>query len=161
MCNPRVRWRVSRREQLEANNRADAYYAAMAGMEPKAQNVIAAKRERRPSTEPTEKQIQDAVIAYLRAHPKVAWAHRFNRGAAIRSDEHGKAYYTKFNSCPGFADIHALLKTGRAMYVEVKRPGARPTEDQASFLRASAHYGALAIVATSIEDVEAALNESL
>lgn len=158
----RWRYRQSRREQLLANNSADAYYAAMAGVEPKAQNVIAAKRERKPSLEPTEKQIQDAVIAYLRAHPKVGWAHRFNRGAAIRSDERGKAYYTKFNSCPGFSDIHFLLKTGRAGYCEVKRPGAaRPTEDQASFLRASAHFGALAFVATSIEDVEAALNESL
>lgn len=66
-----IRWR-SKREALQANNAADAYYAAMAGVEPQAQNVLPPKRERKAAV-PTasEHQEQAAVISWwARVHSK-------------------------------------------------------------------------------------------
>lgn len=146
--------------------------AAMEAMAPTADAAAAIRAQfdpmfkampvkRKPKTEPTqaksEKEIQSEILAYLRSHHAVAWAHRFNRGTAVSQDEHGRHYHIKFNTCPGFSDIHLLLKSGRAGYVEVKVPGKSPTDDQADFLLACWETGALAMVARSVEDMERAM----
>ncbi len=109
-----------------------------------------------PSLEATEREIQKSILDYLRAHPKVAWAHRFNRGM-VRSEYNGRESFTQFNTCKGFSDIHFLLKGGRAGYCEVKRPGGKLTDDQAAFLKDCTAGGALAFMATSAQDVANAL----
>lgn len=114
-------------------------------------------KPRAPSDKKSEKEIQGEILAFLRSHPAVAWAHRFNRGTAVSQDERGRTYHVKFNTCAGFADIHLLFKSGRAGYVEVKVPGKSPTDDQADFLLACYEAGALSMVARSIEDMELAL----
>ncbi len=119
--------------------------AAMAAMAGSAEQAAAIQAEfeplfkrlpvkRAPSTAKSEKEIQTEILNFLRDHPLVAWAHRFNRGTAVSQDEHGRHYHIKFNTCPGFSDIHFLFKSGRPGYVEVKVPGKSPTDDQADFL---------------------------
>lgn len=50
-----------------------------------------------------------------------------------------------------------MLKGGRALYVEVKRPSGKTTPEQAAFLQSAAKDGALAFVARSADDVYLAL----
>lgn len=56
----------------------------------------------------------------------------------------------------GLPDLFAL-KNGTLLGVEVKRPGKKPTDIQEQMLAALRLNGALAIVATSTEDVDAYL----
>lgn len=149
-----------RDERIEANA-GMKHYALLSGkpMPDGLLNDVAPKRERaKPAlnTEPTEADIQRAILDYMRVHPKVAWAHRFNRGMA-QGSYNGRESYVRFNTCKGFSDIHALLVGGRAMYVEVKRPGKKATDEQADFLASCTAAGALALVACNIEDVMRAL----
>ena len=115
-----------------------------------------APRNMSDKPEPTEREIQKAILDYLRVHPKVVWCHRFNRGV-MQSSYQGRESYTQFNTCRGFSDLHFLLKGGRAGYCEVKLPGRKATEDQADFLQRCADAGALAFIATSVEDAAEAL----
>lgn len=110
----------------------------------------------RKQAAPLEKETQKAILDYLRRHPRVQWAHRFNRGT-VQSSYNGRASYTMFNTCKGFSDIHFLMKNGVPGYCEVKRLGAHTTPDQEAFLASCAATGAIAFVAYRIEDVIAAL----
>src|SRR5882672_6212175 len=82
----RWRYRQSRREQLLANNCADAYYAAMAGVEPKVQNIIPPKRDRvrRPvdgkPAAPLEREILADILQVLRADPRIGFVWRQTSG---------------------------------------------------------------------------------
>jgi hypothetical protein len=119
--------------------------------------VTTPRRGRPRNADPLESQIQRAILEYLRHHPKVAFAGRFNRGA-VAASYRGRTSFVRFNTVAGFPDIHGLLRDGRALYVEVKRPGARPTEAQQQFIEQAVLAGAVAIVATSIKDVQAVLD---
>lgn len=112
------------------------------------------KRAARQTAEPLEKDIQKEILAYLQAHPKVAFAGRFNSGTAVASDNYGKTRYTRFNTLRGFPDIHGCLKGGRALYIEVKRPGGLATIDQTTFILNAQNAGAIAFIAHSLMDVE-------
>jgi len=101
----------------------------------------------------TERQVLLAVWHLLRVHPKVAFVGRFNAGAAI--DARGQ--FVRFCSLPGFPDLAGMLKGGRALYVEIKRPApsaGKLTEQQVAFLERARHFGALAFVARSVEDAQ-------
>ena len=100
---------------------------------------------------PLEKDILRACIRALRAHPRVAFVGRFNRGV-MQSTYQGRDSYTQFNTVPGFPDIHGMLKGGAAFYIEVKRPGRKPDDRQAHFLTGIIEYGGTAGVATSVEE---------
>ena len=107
----------------------------------------------------SEAQALGAIWRYLQLHPKVAFIGRFNAGGAVD----GRGQYVRFCSIPGFPDLAGMLKGGRALYVEVKRPApsaGKLTEAQQIFLEHAASNGALAFVARSIEDVESALASS-
>jgi hypothetical protein len=60
----------------------------------------------------------------------------------------------------GVSDILGVLPGGRALAVEVKRPGGKPTPSQADFLREVSQAGGLALVITSVEEIRAALEEA-
>lgn len=105
----------------------------------------------------TERQVLLAVWHLLRLHPKVAFVGRFNAGAAV--DARGQ--FVRFCSLPGFPDLAGMLKGGRALYVEIKRPApnaGKLTELQAAFLERARHFGALAFVARSVEDAQRELD---
>jgi hypothetical protein len=99
-------------------------------------------------TGPTpEGAVVHAVLAALRAHPRVAWAERMNTGA-YKDGERFIRYGFK-----GCADILGQLRDGRLLAVECKAAGGNLTEDQAEFLRTVAGNGGVAIVARCVEDV--------
>lgn len=86
---------------------------------------------------PKESTIVAAVLKYLRA--RGYWAAKL----------HGGPY-----QMAGLPDVLAI-KGGLATWVEVKRPGEKPTAIQESMMRTLANAGSIVIVATSIEDLEA------
>ena len=112
----------------------------------------ARKRPSRPGAA-TEAQIQAAVLKALRLHPAVAWIGRYNSGGFYDGGDR----YVQFHSVPGQSDLMGMLKGGRLLAIEIKRPGARPTEQQAAFLARVATGGGLAGVATGVADALALL----
>ena len=103
-----------------------------------------------------ESHIVKSCLAYLNAHPRVAWAVRMNTGAFVIPGEHKSRFFrAAFKGC---SDIIGQLKDGRFMAVECKRPGKRATDEQAAFLATVNRHGGLGVVATSIEDCETAFH---
>lgn len=65
-----------------------------------------------------------------------------------------KTHDAKHRPCvAGMPDVLAVKK-GKILAVEVKRPGCKTTEVQNDFLSRLRHFGAKAIVATSLADVQ-------
>ena len=62
------------------------------------------------------------------------------------------------SSNPGCPDILGVLPGGRALAIEVKRKGGKPTCQQEDWLKRALEQGAIAFVATSIEDVKRGLS---
>lgn len=156
------RGRVSLKDTVRAGAATMALYASASPRQLSGDAVALAtpesaqervKRAARQIAEPLEKDIQKAILAYLQAHPKVAFVGRFNSGTAVASDNYGKTRYTRFNTLRGFPDIHGCLIGGRALYLEVKRPGGKETADQAEFILRAACAGATADVVTSVDEV--------
>lgn len=111
---------------------------------------------------PLEKDVQASIMQWLRLQG--AFPIRLNSGA-FAGEYKGRRRFVKFNSEPGCSDIIAVLPGGRLLACEVKRPGwkFRPSDhheqEQASFLEAVRRRGGVGIFATSIEDVERAINQ--
>ena len=106
----------------------------------------------KPSVEP-ESSVLANVLKALLLHPKVREAWRVNTGAhVVPESDSGPRRYIKFGfrGCP---DIHGWMRDGRALYVECKRAGENPTEDQAAFLTKAKADGCVAFVARGIDDV--------
>lgn len=104
---------------------------------------------------PLEKDIQKAILDYLALRRIPAW--RVNSGAMV-GEYKGKRRFMRFNGAAGHSDIAGVLSGGRALFIECKRPGGKPTPDQLAFIETMKATGALAFVATSVADVERALN---
>lgn len=102
---------------------------------------------------PTEKQIQNQILDWLRLMG--GFVVRINSGA-MRGDHKGKRWYMRFNDTPGCSDILGVWR-GRALAVEVKRPGGKLTEHQERFLDAWQRAGGLAVVADSLDGLRAVL----
>jgi len=60
----------------------------------------------------------------------------------------------------GSADILGVLPAGRALAVETKRPGNKPTSHQAAWLAEFSRAGGLALVVTSLDDLRRQLAEA-
>lgn len=172
----KTRWR--HREQLRANNAADAFYAAMAGKPPQAQNVIAPKRERKPSAvdidavhrvqPPLEKEVLRAVGDLLAVHPGVLFALRMNSGAASYEASSGKFAPVWFHiwvrspeKCK-MSDFYGATVDARILALECKRPGwTKPTDDrerqQAAFLEMVRKVGGIGAFVTSADETNALL----
>lgn len=159
MSNSRFKpsFKPSLPDTIRANNKAMEFYSAMSGKPTPdgAMREVKEKGVRRHgmSEIPLEKDIQKAIIHFLSAHPKISIYGRFNSGTAITGDAQGNTRYTRFNSIKGFPDIHGMLKGGRAVYIEVKRPGGRVSEEQQEFIDKVSAHGAVAFVAYSVDDV--------
>jgi hypothetical protein len=59
---------------------------------------------------------------------------------------------------PGCSDILGQLASGHLLAIEVKRPSTQPTPEQAAFLAQVNTAGGLALIARSVDDVQAALD---
>jgi len=160
MTNSRYKpsFKPSLPDTIRANNKAMDYYSLMSGKPTPdgTMREVKDKVTRAPrglSEIPLEKDIQKAIIAFLSAHPKISIYGRFNSGTAITGDAQGNTRYTRFNSIKGFPDIHGMLKGGRAVYIEVKRPGGRVSDEQQEFIDKVSAHGAVAFVAYSVDDV--------
>ena len=88
-----------------------------------------------------ESEITRAILSYLRAAGVIAWKNWSGPMTPVR----------------GLPDILGVLPGGRALCIEVKRPGGRLSEHQERFLAAARRQGALAFVARSLTDAIEAL----
>lgn len=100
----------------------------------------------------TEKEIQNDILRCFATTDSIRlW--RINVGTYLTQD--GRRMV---RSAPvGHPDLCGFLMHGRALYIEVKRPGKKLTVEQYAFARTAGRFGALHIVASSVEDVERAL----
>lgn len=130
--------------------------------------------------DPSEQQIQKAVLQFLQYSPRVVWVDRINSGAVAGfvfcSDIRKVMYGNKDNIIGGLeglmkrkrqtvkladsgtADIIGMLKGGQMFAFEVKRPGQKPREDQREFLDKIKKNGGLSAVVSSIDDAMEAIN---
>ena len=102
-----------------------------------------------------ERVILKSCLAYLNAHPAVAFVFRANTGLVQTPD--GRRFKAGFKGC---ADVLGMTKNGSFIAIEVKRAGKDATPDQAEFLRKVNAYGGYGMVVRSIDDCRAML-ESL
>jgi hypothetical protein len=103
---------------------------------------------------PLEKEVQRDILDWLERVG--VWAWRQNRGA-FAATHNGKRRFVKFG-CRGQSDVGGVLPGGRALFIEVKRPGGDgPTPDQQWFIDTANRSGGLAFVARGVAEVEAAL----
>lgn len=104
---------------------------------------------------PKEKEIKSLeadslaeVLQALRTHETVAWVRRQNTGAAKVGGR-----FIKFGWA-GCTDLLGMLKDGRLLAVECKRPkGGKLSTEQAHFISLVNLFGGCAFVATSAIDV--------
>ena len=139
-------------EQYEQMRTRHARAAAWVEQNPASAQAKSASRARgRPDpvseVRPLEKDVLKAVLAALRAHPAVAFVWRANAGSF---EVDGRRIRAGFR---GQSDILGMLRDGRFLAVEVKRPGGRLTSEQAAFLAGVSQQGGVAIVATDVHDV--------
>ncbi len=156
MIKPR-RGRLSYREQIEKNNAADRFYAAMAGKEPRAQTVLAPKRARirrpvdgKPAV-PLEKEVLADVLQALRNDPRVAMIERSQSGLFQDGDRYIRV------GTRGKLDITLMLVGGRYGEIECKREGLSPDERQQARIEAIKRNGGIAGYAWSAESALALL----
>lgn len=112
-------------------------------------------------TAPTapESDIQAAVLAWLALDRRVAWAGRFNSGAArFPATPNSRPQFVRFHTVPGFPDVAGQLTDGLGLYLECKRPGERLTPAQLAFLARALWGRAAAGVVRSVEDARAILD---
>lgn len=91
-----------------------------------------------------EHDIQTQIIIELCRRGHIV--HRTNSGL----------FYTKDGipiriGIPGMSDLHGHRPDGKAWYLEIKRPGQKPRENQLRFLAAMRQSGAIAGWADSVE----------
>ena len=114
------------------------------------------------SLAPLERDTQAAILRYLKADRRVAWAARFNTGAHEVKGVDAKGRPTRRfirYAFPGCADVLGqLIGGGQFLAVEVKREGETAEPEQAAFLARVREAGGLAILARSVEDVKRELD---
>lgn len=94
-----------------------------------------------------EKDIQGAILEYLHARRVYCWK---EHSAGIPMDN-GKRFMPI--GLKGKADILGIIKGGRFLAIEVKRPSGRTSPAQEEFLRNVNENGGLGFVAKSVDDV--------
>jgi VRR-NUC domain len=99
-----------------------------------------------PPRQRRERVIQHQILRLLRAHGILAWGQNRERAGRTRASHVG---------FPGLPDIAGVFSGGRALFIEVKRPGAPLTRQQGAALGRLAEQGAATFVAHSPAEVEA------
>lgn len=105
----------------------------------------------------SEMEIVNAIIQYIQLLGGVAI--RINSGMRVIQDSNGST--RAFRGAPaGTSDIVACLPGGKYAAIEVKTRRGKTTPAQDEFLQRVREAGGVGIVARSIEDVQAALEEA-
>ena len=101
----------------------------------------------------TEKQIERNILSYLALKKITAW--KQNNGCLKVGDRFVR-FFIDHNgkSIKGIPDIAGYLPDGRALFIEVKKPGKYPSKDQKAFLENAKKSGCVAFVARDISDVD-------
>lgn len=112
---------------------------------------------------PLEKDIQAAVKNALAVHPEVDRVYRVNSGAHVAG--HGESRrFIRYHTIEGMTDLLVLLHPRhgtRQGYIEIKRPGEKPSEKQTAFIAMMALRGHIAFWTTSVADAWERFNEAL
>ncbi len=123
-----------------------------------------ARRLTAPASDALEVDRQSQIIAYLQRHPGVAFLIRINSGGRRVHGRRWLWFYTLYSRGAetkpgtGVPDIIGMLRDGRFLAIDVKRPGEKATEDQERFLAMVAKAGGVSGTAESWIDVEKLLN---
>ena len=136
--------------------RAAAKAAAEARLTPLVVGETAAKPRKQAKSgagatiaPPLEREVLKVVLLALQLHPRVAFVWRANTAAMPTQD--GKRFIR--SGFPGCSDILGMLKDGRLLAVECKRPGGGLSQDQHAFLSRVNAGGGVGFMATGAEDV--------
>jgi hypothetical protein len=101
-----------------------------------------------------EADVQRAVLALLKQHPRVAWAERFNSRVLDVVDRKSKTGFRPMRMAfKGCADILGQLKDGKLFACECKSTTGDATDDQLAFLSLVNKFGGLAFIARHPDDV--------
>lgn len=95
---------------------------------------------------PLERHIQNEIKRFINQSGR-AYVWRQNTGAHRQGDR-WISYGMK-----GQADLSGMLKDGRRLEVEVKRPGCKQTDCQKKFQALVEEFGGVYLVAESVEEV--------
>lgn len=116
------------------------------------------KRTKKPAP---EKLVQRAIVDAFRLRYRVALVHVDSGAAGMRRGQGaGQGGYSATPA--GFPDLVGVLPpSGRAVYVEVKAPGNRPTELQTRMLDALRLKGAIAFWADSVDSALAQFEQQV
>ncbi len=95
----------------------------------------------------SETEIVRAILDYLAANRIMAW--RVNTGAA----RNPAGRLVRFG-VPGMPDIAGVLPGGRALFLEVKRPGGHPTRQQEAMMDRLNRAGAVVRIVYGIPEVQ-------
>jgi penicillin-binding protein-related factor A (putative recombinase) len=103
---------------------------------------------------PLEKDIENAILLYLHMIGIFAW-----KNQSVGTFDPGKGLFRRSNNkfhIKGTSDILGILKDGRFLAIEVKRPSTKKqtTPHQRNFLEQINKNGGVGFVATSIKEVE-------
>lgn len=99
--------------------------------------------------EPLEKDIQKSILEYLEAKRIFCWKEA-STGVMVGDPNNPRFMPIGLK---GKSDILGILKGGRFLAIEVKRPSGRLSEAQVEFLQNVNLNGGLGFVAHSIDDV--------
>jgi len=102
-----------------------------------------------------ERDIVLACLELLKFRGVFAW--RQNQGAMKKRDSTGERTI-RFTSINGVSDIIGVLRDGRFLAVECKRPGNGPTEEQSYFLDAVRRRGGIALIVYDVDDLAETLD---
>lgn len=112
---------------------------------------------------PLEQERLNGIINYLQLEPRVKVFWRVNGGG--RAVKNGFIWFYKLfvgrreQKGKGLPDIIGVLRGGKILAIEVKRPGEKPTEEQAEFLSMVAECGGVSGVANNWQQAKAILSE--
>ena len=99
-----------------------------------------------------EKGIERSILEYL-AYRRI-FCYKQNNSSFLIGTRFVRAFKNASgNSVCGIPDIAGYMPDGRALFIEVKRPGGKPTPDQKIFIEKAQKAGCLAFFAYSLEDV--------
>ena len=117
--------------------------------------------KRKAKSRTPERLVQRAIQDAFRLHYQVALVHVDSGAAGMRQGQaRGAGGYSATPA--GFPDLVGVVPpSGRAIYIEVKAPGCKPTELQLRMLAALAAKGAIAFWADSVASALLQFEESV
>ena len=107
--------------------------------------------------EPTEKEIENSILAYLQTQKGFFW-----KNQSVGVWDNVRKTYRKPNNrfhINGVADVLGCLPGGKFIALEVKTKRGRATQNQKDFLQRISMLGGKAAIVKSIDDVKAVLEE--